>query len=62
MTEIKEKDMSPYENIKISMAIAALIDVFDIMKYGDEETGRFELESDFKEKYHIKITFEKSVK
>lgn len=60
MTEIKEKDMSPYENIKISMAIGALIDVFDLMS--DDETGRFELESDFKEKYHIKITFEKSMK
>lgn len=61
MTEIKEKDMSSYEHIKISMAIGALIDVFDLMSDGDE-TGRFELESDFEEKYHIKITFEKSAK
>lgn len=60
MNEIKEKDMSSYEHIKISMAIGALIDVFDLMS--DDETGRFELESDFEEKYHIKITFEKSAK
>lgn len=60
MTEIKEKDMSSYEHIKISMAIGALIDVFDLMS--DDETGHFESESDFEEKYHIKITFEKSVK
>ena len=60
MNEIKEKDMSSYEDIKISMAIGALCDVFDLMS--DEETGQFELECNFKEKYHIKITFEKSVK
>lgn len=59
MNEIKEENMSPYENIKISMAIGALIDVFDLMS---DETGRFELECDYKEKYHIKITFEKSAK
>lgn len=59
---IKETDISSYEYIKIRMAVAALIDVFDLMKYDGEETGRFELESDFEEKYHIKITFEKSVK
>lgn len=62
MTEIKEKDMSPYENMKISMAIGALCDVFDLMSECGEETGHFDLECDFKEKYHIKITFEKSVK
>ena len=61
MNEINEKDLSSYEHIKISMAIGALIDVFDLMSFGDE-TGRFELESDYKEKYHIKIIFEKSVK
>ena len=60
MNEIKEKDMSSYEHIKTSMAIGALCDVFDLMS--DKETGRFELECDFKEKYHIKIAFEKSVK
>lgn len=60
MKEIKEKDMSSYEHIKISMAIGALIDVFDLMS--DDETGRFELESDFEDNYHIKITFEKSAK
>lgn len=49
MTEIKEKDISSYEYIKIRMAVAALIDVFDLMKHDEE-------------KYHIKITFEKSVK
>lgn len=61
MTEIKEKDMTPYENLKITMAIGALIDVFDLMSDGNE-TGHFDLESDFEEKYHIRITFEKSVK
>lgn len=60
MNEIKEKDMTSYEHIKTSMAIGALIDVFDLIS--DEETGDFELECDFEEKYHIKITFEKSVK
>jgi len=59
MTEIKEKDMSSYEDIKVAMAIGAMIDVFDLIS--DDETGSFELESDFKEKYHIKITFEKSM-
>lgn len=60
MNEINEKDMTSYENMKISMAIGALIDVFDLM--AEEETGRLELECDYKEDYHIKITFEKSVK
>lgn len=60
MNEIKEKDMSSYEHIKTSMAIGALIDVFDLMS--DEETGQFEIECDFGDEYHIKITFEKSVK
>lgn len=61
MNEIIEKDMHSYEHNKITMAIATLVDVFDLTSDGDE-TGSFELESDFKEKYHIKITFEKTVK
>lgn len=60
MNEIEEKDMYSYENIKTTMAISALNDVFNLIS--DEETGQFDIDCDFGEKYHIKITFEKSVK